>query len=78
MSHPEFSHFAPHLTAFDNKLAATADVARKDCAYGRSKTIKTDKTIVTSLPIVAARRDHSTTLSYSQTTLNYPWPTMSC
>ena len=25
-----------------------------------------------SLPLVAARRDHSTTLRYPQTTLNYP------
>ena len=34
------------------------------------KTIKTAKTIAKSLPLVAACRDHSTTLRYPQTTLS--------
>ena len=42
------------------------------CGQLKTKTIKTDKTIAKSLPLVAASRDHSTTPRYSQTTLNYP------
>ena len=44
---------------------------RKKSLRLRPKTIKTDKTIATSrrASLVAASRDHSTTLRYSQTTL---------
>ena len=37
---------------------------RKKSLRLRPKTIKTAKTIAKSLPLVAARRDHSTTLRY--------------
>ena len=42
---------------------------KKAASAADTKTIKTAKTIAKSLPLVAARRDHSATLNYSQTTL---------
>ena len=51
-----------------------------DCGQPKIMTIKTAKTITKSRPLVAACRDHSTTLRYPQTTLklpsNYPQTTL--